>query len=139
MLSYPVVLTKDDNDTFLVTFPDVPEATSVGEDVESALLESVDGLEAALEFYFEDKRLIPMPSQAKKGQYLVDLPALTCAKVFLANEMLSQGVKKAELARRMDVHMPQIDRLLDLHHSSKIELVEKALGKLGRKLNVSIA
>lgn len=30
MLRYPVELKADDNGTFLVTFPDIPEAASVG-------------------------------------------------------------------------------------------------------------
>lgn len=61
------------------------------------------------------------------------------SKVFLSNEMIRQGVRKAELARRLGVHMPQVDRLLNLRHSSKIEMVETALGLLGRRLDVSIA
>lgn len=36
MLSYPISLTPDDNGTLLVTFPDVPEAITVGDDEEDA-------------------------------------------------------------------------------------------------------
>ncbi len=61
------------------------------------------------------------------------------SKVFLSNEMILQGVRKAELARRMGVHMPQVDRLLNVRHASRIEQVESALGQLGRRLDVSIA
>ncbi|MDY0272755.1 MAG: type II toxin-antitoxin system HicB family antitoxin [Advenella sp.] len=49
MLIYPVTLIPDDNDTFLVEFPDIPEANSVGEDEQEALLNAEDALEAALE------------------------------------------------------------------------------------------
>lgn len=31
MLTYPITLKRDTNDTLLVTFPDVPEAITVGE------------------------------------------------------------------------------------------------------------
>ncbi|MFZ7141558.1 type II toxin-antitoxin system HicB family antitoxin [Avibacterium avium] len=138
MLRYPVELHADDNGTFLVTFPDIPEAASVGEDIESALLEAEEGLETALEFYFEDKRPIPLPSQPKAGQYTVPLSLLRSLKVLLLNEMLAQGVRKAEMARRLDVHMPQIDRLLDFRHPSKIDFVEKAFKKLGREIQLVV-
>ena len=46
MLSYPISLTPDDNGTLLVTFPDVPEAITVGEDEEDAKVQALDALEA---------------------------------------------------------------------------------------------
>ncbi len=138
MLIYPVTLIPDDNDTFLVEFPDIPEANSVGDDEQEALLNAEDALEAALEIYFDEKRPIPMPSKVKKGQSTVILPALVTAKVLLMNEMLDQKVRKAELARRLDVHMPQVDRLLDLRHSTKLEFIESAYHKLGKQISISI-
>ncbi|MFC3875338.1 type II toxin-antitoxin system HicB family antitoxin [Neisseria musculi] len=138
MLAYRYILTPDDNGTLLVTFPDIPEAVAVGEDEESAKIEAVDGLICALEGYFEDRREIPLPSE-NDGSQTVELPALETAKVLLLNEMLRQNVKKAEMARRLDVHMPQIDRLLDLRHNTKIDFLEKAAGKLGKRLNISFS
>lgn len=137
MLAYPYKLTPDDNGTFLVTFPDIPEAAAVGEDLESAKIEALDGLLCALDGYFEDRRAIPLPSSYSDTQDTVSLPALETAKVLLLNEMVSQGVKKAEMARRLEVHMPQVDRLLDLRHNTKIDFMEKAAAKLGKHLNIS--
>jgi antitoxin HicB len=139
MLSYPVNLRPDSNGTFLVTFPDIPEAVSVGDEEEEALLNALDALESAIEIYFDEKREVPSPSKPKKGQRVVTLPALVVAKVLLANEMVRQGVRKAELARRLDVHMPQVDRLLNPRHSSKLDAIEAAFNKLGKRLEVSIA
>lgn len=53
--------------------------------------------------------------------------------------MLAQGVRKAEMARRLDVHMPQIDRLLDFRYPSKIDFVEKAFKKLGREIHLAVS
>ncbi|KAI3589565.1 hypothetical protein D9X30_5148 [Cupriavidus sp. U2] len=139
MFSYPVTLTPDSNGTLLVTFADIPEANAVGVDETDALKQGLDALEAALDIYFDLRRQIPLPSKARRGQLTVTLPALVTAKVLLANEMLAQGVRKAELARRLDVHMPQVDRLLNLRHSSKLEMIEKALDSLGRRLDVQLA
>lgn len=138
MLAYPVVLTKDTNGSLLVEVPDLPEANSVGEDEDEALLNAVHAIETALEIYFDERRPIPRPSKARKGQPVVVLPAIEEAKVLLWNEMQSQNIRKAELARRLNVHMPQVDRLFDLKHSSKVEFIEQAAKALGKKLQVSL-
>jgi antitoxin HicB len=51
--------------------------------------------------------------------------------------MRSSGVGKAELARRLHCHLPQIDRLLDLNHGSRLDQIERALLAVGRKLKIS--
>ncbi|WP_432784699.1 Antitoxin HicB [Oligella sp. MSHR50489EDL] len=138
MLTYPVTLTPDSNGTFFVGFPDIPEANSVGEDIQEALINAEEALEAALEIYFDERRAIPKPSKVDKEGHSVTLPALVTAKVLLMNEMIEQQVRKAELARRLEVHMPQVDRLLDLRHSTKLEFIERAYKKLGKQISVDI-
>ncbi|WP_274570673.1 type II toxin-antitoxin system HicB family antitoxin [Neisseria leonii] len=138
MLAYPYTLTPDDNGTLLVTFPDIPEAAAVAEDADSAPLEALDGLICALEGYFADRRAVPLPSAAAADGTVL-LPALETAKVLLLNEMIAQGIKKAEMARRLDVHMPQIDRLLDLRHNTKLDFIEQAAARLGKRVNISFS
>lgn len=138
MWSYPAKLVEDTDGTYRVTFPDIPEAASVGSDKKQALLNGLNALESVVEIYFDEKREIPVPSKPKKGQPVVALPALVVSKVLLANEMIRQGVRKSELARRLDVYMPQVDRLLDPRHSSKLDAIEAAFHKLGKRLEVSI-
>ena len=139
MLTYPITLTPDTNGTFLVQFPDVPEAITVAEDESEALVNGLEALEAAIEIYSDEKRVVPTPSKAKRGQLAITLPAIVTAKVLLANEMVSQGVRKSELARRLKVHMPQVDRLVDLRHSSKLENIEAAFHSLGKSLDIRVA
>jgi antitoxin HicB len=122
----------------VVTFPDIPEAVSVGDDEDEALLNALDALESAIEIYFDEKREVPLPSKPKKGQLAVTLPALVVSKVLLANEMIRQGIRKSELARRLNVHMPQVDRLLDPRHSSKLDAIEAAFSKMGKRLEISV-
>ncbi|HEY8874085.1 MAG TPA: hypothetical protein VIM52_13725 [Stellaceae bacterium] len=45
---------------------------------------------------------------------------------------------KAELGRRLGWHAPQVDRLFDLRHRSKIEQIDQALRILGKQLVVSV-
>ena len=66
------------------------------------------------------------------------LPTLTAAKVLLYQSMCEEGVRKADLARRLDCHMPQVDRLLNLHHASRLDQLDAAFRALNRHMNVSV-
>jgi antitoxin HicB len=47
--SYPVILTADETDGgFVVSFPDLPEAITQGEDAGDALTQAADALEEAV-------------------------------------------------------------------------------------------
>lgn len=120
------------------SFPDFPDANAVGDDETDALTQAVDALEVALEVYFEDRRPIPAPSDAAPGQRTVALSARATAKALLWNEMFAQKLRKADLARKLDVSAPQVDRLFELGHASKIAFVEQAAKALGKRLEVSL-
>lgn len=138
MFDYPVTLTPDEG-TVLVTFVDVPEAITFGADEDEALLQAVDALESALSFYVEDRKPLPAVSKPKKGQQTVRPSALDCAKLGVYQAMVTQGMKKSELARRLGWHMPQIDRLFDLRHASKFEQIESAANVLGKRIHLELA
>jgi antitoxin HicB len=123
---------------YWATCPDIPEMKTAGETLDELLREAVDGLESALDFYFEERRPVPAPSRPKPGQHTVALPALVVAKVLLHNEMLAQGVRKAELARRLDIAPPNVERIFRVRHKTRIETVEAALASLGKHLDVTI-
>jgi hypothetical protein len=46
--------------------------------------------------------------------------------------MLRGKITKSELARRLEMHLPH--RLLDVHHASRIDQLERALLALGTRL-----
>lgn len=138
MLSYPVTLTQDSNGSLLVGFPDLPTANSVGSNPEEALANAADALETALELCVDERRAIPMPSPVKDGEASVTLPALSTAKVLLWNEMLSQQIRKGELARRLGLQLPQVDRLFDLAQPSGIDLLERVAHALGRRIELRL-
>ncbi len=52
--------------------------------------------------------------------------------------MRSARVGKAALARKLNCHLPQIDRLLDLTHNSRLDQLEAALLALGKRLVVEL-
>jgi antitoxin HicB len=101
------------------------------EDESDALLRAIDALETVLAARIDDREDIPLPSPAA-GRPCVVLPALTTAKVLLYRAMREAGLRKADLVRRLGWHAPQIDRLLDLNHASRLDQIEAALGSWAR-------
>jgi antitoxin HicB len=138
-MRYPARLKAEKEGGYVVTFPDIPEAITQGEDVEDALMHARDALESALEFYFDDQRPVPLPSTPKRGQRLVDLPLSVSAKVLLLNEMLRQKVRPAELARRLGTTPQEVNRLTNIRHTTRIDRVDAAMRALGKRLIVDAA
>ncbi|MGB6745544.1 MAG: type II toxin-antitoxin system HicB family antitoxin [Terracidiphilus sp.] len=138
-MQYPVRLKAAEEGGYIVTFPDIPEAITQGEDVEDALRHGADALESALEFYFEDRLPIPSPSKPKRGQRLIQLPPSVAAKVLLLNEMLRQKVRPAELARRIGTTPQEVNRLTNIRHTTRIDRLDVAMRALGKRLVVRAA
>lgn len=138
MFDYPVVLEAQPEGGFVVTFPDVPEAITQGEDKDEALLYAVEALESALLFYIGDRAPLPVPSEAL-GRPTVRPSALECAKLGVYQAMTEQGLRKTDLARRLGWHLPQVDRLFDLSHASRFDQIEAAARALGRHVEVRVA
>lgn len=137
MLIYPVVI-EPDGDGFMASFPDIPEALTSGETREQALEMAKDALETAFEFYFDDKRKVPMPSKPKKGQDCIELSASLTAKILLLNEMVVQKVRPSDLARLLNTTPQEVNRLVDLKHQTKIDRIAEALSKLGKRLELTV-
>ena len=138
-LNYPVHLQPAIEGGFVVSFPDVPEAITQGDDEAEALLRAVDALETAVEFYTDDGKDLPHASAPVGDQFTVRPTAQACIALSIYQIMRDQGVRKSELARRLGWHMMQVDRLLDPNHASKLNQVETALAALGRRLEVDVA
>lgn len=136
-MEYRAVLKRDSNDTFLVTFPDLPGTHTFADTIEEAESRAQDALVTMLEFLIKDRRPIPAPTAGRRGVRIA-VPALLSAKIALHNEMLAQRVNKAELGRRLRQHLPQIDRLVDVRHGSKLDQLEAAFHALGKQLEISV-
>lgn len=137
MYRYPVDLTPDDNGEILVTMPDIPEVITAGIDRSDAMENAERGFITAVLIHMQDGRDLPAPSPAE-GRPTVDLTALTFAKLALSNAMRRTGTSKLALARRLEVHPPQVDRLLDLDHASRLDLLETALEAMGKRLTIRV-
>ncbi len=135
-MRYPAQFKAAEEGGFVVTFPDIPEAITQGEDEEDARLHAADVLESVIDGYIEDGIPIPAPSKLKHGQHLVELPASYAAKVLLLNEMRTQKIRPADLARRLRVTPQEITRLIDIRHTSRIDGIATALKALGKTMEI---
>ena len=138
MLGYPVKLTPDDNGTILLTAPDLPEVSTFGADKADALVRAADAIATALKGRIRAREAIPAASAPRRGQRRVRLPAIVATKLELYRAMIETRTRKADLARKLGVHAPQIDRLLDLDHKSQLDQIEAAAKAIGREFHIEL-
>ena len=100
-------------------------------------MHALDLLKTIIMARMRARRDIP-PTSSARGQSTVSLLAVIAAKVALYRTMREAGVHKAELARRCGWHPPQVDRLLDIGHNSRMDHVERALAVLGKRIQITL-
>ena len=135
---YPARLEADENGTTVITFPDVPGAVSYGEDEVDAINRGRGALIAFFDGLMDLREEIPSPSKLRRGQPRVVLPPLVASKLGLYQALQGNGLRKADLARRLAWNPRQVDRLFDLTHASRHEQIDQALAALGKELRVSV-
>ncbi len=134
--AYPCEMTPEADGGFSVSFPDVPEALTCGDDRAEALAMAEDALAVALGAYVRAREDIPTPGPLLSGQVIVAVPLVVAAKLSLYTAMREQELSKVGLAARMGLSEGAIRKLMNPGHRSHIRQVEKALRHLGRRLVV---
>lgn len=133
-MRYPINLEPCEGGYF-VSFPDIPEALTQGDTREEALAMGLDALVTSFDFYFEDNRSVPAPGDIT-GDF-VEVPLSVAAKVMLLNAFVDAGLTQVELANRMGVKKQEVTRIFDLHHTTKIDTIQKAMSALGKRLELT--
>lgn len=136
---YALTLTKDDNGTWLVDVPALPHVQTFGDTKDEARARAVDAILTGLEMLVDGKTPIPAPRPTRPRGEAAAVSAMVAAKIELHNAMLAEGVGKYKLGKALDWHSPQVDRLVDFRHASKVDQIEQALDVLGRRLVVTSA
>ncbi|MBC3211388.1 type II toxin-antitoxin system HicB family antitoxin [Serratia fonticola] len=134
-MRYPVDL-QPDSGGYVVSFPDIPEALTQGDTREEALAMALDALITAFDFYFEDNQSIPLPSEVT-GDY-VEVPLSVASKVLMLNALIESGLTRVELADRIGIKKQEVNRLINLQHSTKIDAIQRAMNALGKQLDFSV-
>ncbi len=139
MTAYPATFESEDDGGFVVTFRDLPEAVTQGDDLDDALVAAMYVLGVALEFRIKRDEPWPEPSPVAEGERLIELPVLIEAKLALMRRMHETGTNKVELARLLGVSEGAVRRLLRFDHRSHIDRIEAALKRLGGRLELKLS
>lgn len=134
---YPAKIKKDGH-IYSITFRDIPESRTCSDSFEDAVKKAHDALMVSSDFYFENRRTIPLPSEAQPDEIIITLLPSVFAKVLLLNTMIEQNISNVELARRMNLHTQELQLITNLEHNTKIDTIAKALRVLGKRLRISI-
>ncbi|GAA5665174.1 type II toxin-antitoxin system HicB family antitoxin [Brucella intermedia] len=120
---------------FVVTFPDVPEAITEGDDMADAREQAADALGVALLTYLEMGRSLP---EAKAKGELVWPDAEVATKIAVIETFRASGLSRTELARRLGKDEKEARRLLDPDTATKLPLMTAALAAMGQKLVIGL-
>jgi antitoxin HicB len=135
-MDYRLDIRKDTNGTYLASFPDLPGVHTFGTTKAEALERATDAFLTGVEFMIRTRRSVPAPKA--EGGTRLQVSALVASKIELHNLMLENDVNRAELSRRLHMHRPQVDRLVNLRHGSTLDQLEAAFGALGQRLEISV-
>lgn len=140
MLQYPAHFDSDNPEGgFVVTFPDFPEAVTQGESLAEAMEMARDSLRMAIAYRIEQSEPVPAPGKRKgKDTRLVGLAAIHDAKLALYWLWQASGIRKAELARRLGIPPPNVDRLFRFDRSTQVDQLEQAFAALGKRMVIGV-
>lgn len=137
MYYYPAIFEQAEEGGYIAHFPQFGGFTQ-GETIEEVTELCEDLLISYIEDYIALDKIIPAPDKIKKGQYAIALPSSMVLKVLLHNELISQRVTKAKLARLMNTSPAEVQRITNLKHNTKIDTLDNAFKSLGKRLSISV-
>ncbi|MCK5669403.1 MAG: type II toxin-antitoxin system HicB family antitoxin [Gammaproteobacteria bacterium] len=123
---------------FIISFRDIPEAITEAETIENGFIEATDCLEEAIAGRIDDGLDIPKPSKPRRSEHLISVPAHTAIKAALYLAMVEKEVNKSELARRLNVDVREVRRMLNPYHGTKLPAMEQALEALGKHIELHV-
>ena len=135
---YRYTLRRQENGWWLVRFPSIPEALTEGETEEEARANARDCVITALEGYMKAGRQLPREGVGHSGQDRVALPSLVTAKLAVYETMRVRGWSKLKLSTELGIPENSVRRLLDLHHSSRMWMIDDALAKMNSELSIDL-
>ena len=127
----------DDNGTWLITCPKLPEVTTFAEGRGEIRKRATDAIEEAIAARIADGRDLPESDEHLAGTF-ADLPLLTEFKVDLYRALKAAGITRAELVRRLGGHREQVDRLFRLDHASKLDQIQDAFAALDLRIDYKV-
>lgn len=138
-IRYMAVLVAQREGGFTVTFPDIPEAITEGDDREAALFNAAEVLTLALEQRIADNEPLPVATNKHKNGVWVEPAAPVQAAALVRHAREDQGKTLADLARALDTSWPSAQRLENPSANPTLRQLERAAAALGKRLLVELA
>jgi antitoxin HicB len=135
---YRYTLKRQENGWWLVRFPGIPEALTEGETEAEARASAVDCAITALAGYMKAGKPLPREGAGHSGPDRAVLPSLVTAKLAVYETMRAGGWSKVKLAKKLGMSENSVRRLLDLHHSSHMWIIDEALAKMNAELSIDL-
>lgn len=135
---YGISIHEIDGD-YVVECRDLPEVVTSGDSFEEAMSLANDAVEVVVIKRIEDDRDLPEPSPIVEGEQVVALPAPLSAKAAVYRAWKASGLRKTELARRMNRNEVEVRRILDPRHGTKLDQLAEAALALGQQLVIGLA
>lgn len=86
---------------------------------------------------FHMKKTIPPAPKNRENKRTLKLPVVLALKIMLHNELNTQGISKAELARRLGTSPASIGQSLDLHRTNtNIDSLFRIFATIGIKCDI---
>jgi antitoxin HicB len=135
---YAARFEQGDESGVVVSFPDVPEAITQGEDEADAMRQAQEALGLALLTY--PRRDLPVPRAKAKGRSLIPIAVApeVAAKIAVLEAFKRSGISKSELGRRIGKDEKEVRRILDPRHNTKLATLTEALRELGQQLVIGV-
>lgn len=122
----------------VVTFPDVPEVITQGDDEADAMKQAQEALGLALLTYPRRDLSIPHAKAKGRGLIAIAVEPEVAAKIAVLEAFKHSGISKSELGRRIGKDEKEIRRILDPRHRTKLATLTEALRTLGQQLVIGV-
>ncbi len=135
---FSAVMERGDKRGVVVSFPDVPEAITEGNDETDVRLMAEEALGLALLTY--PARGLPLPKAKARGRGMVPIAVApdVAAKLAVLEAFADAQITKVELARRLGKDEKEVRRILDPRHATKLAALTLTLRALGKRLVVGV-
>jgi antitoxin HicB len=127
-----------DEGGIVVSFPDVPEAITQGEDEADAAKQAQEALGLALLTYPRRGLQVPDAKARTRGLVRIAVAPEVAAKIAVLEAFAGSGISKSEFARRLRRDEKEVRRILDPRHATKLVTLTEALRELGQQLVIGV-
>lgn len=135
-LAWPAAFTPQEDGSILVTFRDLPEALTDGEDEADALAQAADCLATAVAVRVIHGEPVPR-SKPARGEHSIPLDPGLAAKLLLREAMAEAELTPAALARKLRCRAADVRRMLDPGQPPNMAALQEVLLALGWTLGIT--